>query len=87
MFLTPVEGDLVRVEGTLASRPSFWTRRVEVVRRYGRVGGVRVPVALESIADVRIVGRSTFRMTYHYLSVNGLVLDAGPEPCGGRHVE
>jgi hypothetical protein len=69
MFLAP-DGNLVRLEGRLASNPSFWTRRVDVVRRYERIAGVRVPVALESVAHVRIAGRSTFRMSYDYLKIN-----------------
>ncbi|MBI3050458.1 MAG: hypothetical protein HYY76_19360 [Acidobacteria bacterium] len=81
MFLRPDDGDLVRVEGTLAGSPSFWTRRVEVTRRYERIAGVRVPVALESVAHVRMVGRSSFRMSYRYLSVNGRTLDVSSEPC------
>ena len=43
MFLRPDTGDLVRVEGRLVKRPSFWTRRVDIVRHYARVAGVRVP--------------------------------------------
>lgn len=69
MFLAP-DGNLVRIEGQLARNPSFWTRRVDVVRRYERIAGVRVPVALESVAHVRIAGRSTFRMSYDYLTIN-----------------
>jgi hypothetical protein len=71
MFLAPEDFDLVRVEGLLVKRPSFWTRKVSVVRRYGRVAGVRVPLAMESTASVLIVGRSTFAMTYDYEMVNG----------------
>ena len=37
MFLTPEAYDLVRVEGVLVKRPSFWTRKVNIVRRYGRI--------------------------------------------------
>ena len=82
------EGDLVRVEGVLAKRPSFWTRRVEIVRRYARVEGVRVPVSMESTADVLIFGKSSFTMTYQYLAVNGVWLTqtqtsgGTPHPCG-----
>jgi hypothetical protein len=71
MFLHPETADLVRVEGQLARRPSIWTRRVEVVRHYGRVAGVRVPLSMESTAQVMMVGASTFAMTYEYASVNG----------------
>jgi hypothetical protein len=70
IFLRPEDGDLVRIEGLLSKTPSFWTRRVEIVRRYERVAGVRVPVRLESVASVLIAGKSTFTMTYEYESVN-----------------
>ncbi len=70
IFLRPLDGDLVRVEGRLAKPPSFWTRRVEIVRRYERLNGFRMPVALDGVASVLIAGRSTFSMTYEYESVN-----------------
>lgn len=71
IFLRPDDGDLVRLEGELAKSPSFWTRRVRIVRRYQRFLGIRMPVALETTAAVRIAGQSTFRMTYEYESING----------------
>src|ERR1051326_5486600 len=58
--------DLVRVDGELAKRPSFWTRRVHVTREYDRVAGVHVPISMKSTADVLIVGQSTFAMDYKY---------------------
>jgi hypothetical protein len=63
--------DLVRVEGELSKRPSFWTRRVRVVREYDRIGGVHVPIHMTSEADVLIVGKSTFAMDYKYVEING----------------
>ena len=62
--------DLLSVAGRLAKNPSFWTRSVDIVRRYGRIHGVRVPLTMESRASVRIVGPSTFRMTYTYDAIN-----------------
>lgn len=70
LFLNPDDGDLVRLEGRLVKSPSFWTRRVEIVRWFRRVAGVRMPVAVESTANVVIAGRSTFRMDYEYESVD-----------------
>jgi hypothetical protein len=70
LYLNPEDGDLVRLEGRLVKSPSFWTRRVDVVRWFRRVAGVRLPVAVESVANVRIAGRSTFRMDYEYETVN-----------------
>jgi hypothetical protein len=71
IFLRPDDGELMRMEGRLTKAPSFWTRRVEIVRWYQRFAGVRMPVALESVANVLIAGRSTFRMSYDYETVNG----------------
>jgi hypothetical protein len=64
-------GDLLSVEGRLAKSPSFWTNRVDVSRRYGRVAGIRVPLQVESTANVKFAGTSEFSMTYEYASING----------------
>lgn len=72
LFVKQEDGDLVRIEGQLSKNPSFWTRRVEVIRRYARVGGVHVPIETESVAQVLIAGRSTFHMTYEYETINGM---------------
>ena len=79
VFVKPNDGDLVRIEGRLSKTPSFWTRRVEIVRRYGRVAGVHVPLDIESTAQVLIAGRSTFRMIYEYQTINGEHVGA-PKP-------
>jgi len=71
VFVDGDSADLVRMEGELSKRPSFWTRRVRIVREYGRVEGIHVPLAMESTADILLVGASTFSMTYRYLEVNG----------------
>jgi len=71
IYVNADDGDIVRIEGRLSKSPSFWTRRVEVVRHYLRINGVHVPVAIESVAQVLIAGRSTFRMTYSYETING----------------
>jgi len=71
IFLRPEDGELIRIEGALAKNPSFWTKRVEVVRRYDRIAGVRLPVWMQSTAAIRIAGNSTLTTTYRYLSVNG----------------
>jgi hypothetical protein len=71
LFIEADSADLVRLEGELSKRPSFWTRRVHVIREYDRVGGVHVPVSMRSTADVLIVGSSSFSMTYRYTEING----------------
>lgn len=67
-------GDLLRVEGRLAKNPSFWTSLVNIVRRYARIGGVRVPIATETTAKVKMVGASKLQVLYDYESVNGQVV-------------
>jgi hypothetical protein len=64
-------GDLLRVEGRLAKNPSFWTSLVNIVRRYARIGGIRVPIATETTAKVKMVGTSKLQVLYDYESVNG----------------
>jgi hypothetical protein len=79
IYLSPDDGDLVRVEGRLIKLPSFWTRRVDIVRWYRRFAGIRLPVALDSVANVRIAGESTFRVTYQYEIVNSQRIGS-PQP-------
>ena len=71
IFVTAYDADLVRIEGRLSKNPSFWTSRVEIAREYARIGGVRVPVRVQSQAWVKIAGRSNFVMTYEYKEING----------------
>ncbi|MGH9309691.1 MAG: hypothetical protein ACRD1U_09980 [Vicinamibacterales bacterium] len=71
MVLSPDGTDLVRIEGRLAKNPSFWTSRVNIVRHFANVDGVRVPVSTESIAKVRFAGESQLDVSYEYESING----------------
>jgi hypothetical protein len=82
IFVEADDGELRRIEGRLSKAPSIWTRRVDIVRHYERLGGVRVPTSIESVAHVLIAGRSTFRMTYEYESVNGQEIGR-PQPRAG----
>jgi hypothetical protein len=44
---------------------------VDIIRTYGRIAGIRVPLSVESVAQVRIAGPSAMTMTYRYEMVNG----------------
>jgi hypothetical protein len=70
IFLRPDDAELMRMEGSLAKPPSFWTRHVRIVREFRRFAGVRMPVRLEAVANIRFVGPSTFRAVYEYETVN-----------------
>jgi hypothetical protein len=70
MFLHPIAGDLVRLQGRLAKSPSFWVKDVDILRSYQRIAGAIVPVALESKAQLRLLGPATLRMTYAYSEID-----------------
>jgi len=63
--------EVLRVEGMLSKNPSFWTNSVNVTRHYARLDGVRVPIATESIAKVKLAGLSKLDVEYEYESING----------------
>jgi len=70
-MVVSADGELLQVEGRLAKNPSFWTSQVDVTRYYARVDGVRVPIATESVAKVKLAGRSRLNVRYEYESING----------------
>jgi hypothetical protein len=70
-LLSAQSGDLMRLEGRLSKSPSFWVRWVSVTNRYSQLGGTMMPVMVESTADVRVAGVSTFSMRYEYATVDG----------------
>jgi hypothetical protein len=82
LYLTLEAADLVRIEGTLAKNPSFWTRRVHLVRRYARIDNMRVPLAVDSTAQVVMAGESSFSMSYDYATINGRTV-GDPQPRQG----
>jgi hypothetical protein len=71
MFLRPVDGELVRVQGRLAKSPSFWVKTVDIIRTYERIEGTVMPVSLETTAQVRMFGTATLKMTYDYTEIDG----------------
>ena len=71
MVLSEDATELLRVEGRLSKNPSFWTSSVNVIRHYGRVDGVRVPVSTESIAKIKLAGVSRLEVHYDYETING----------------
>jgi hypothetical protein len=82
-LVSPDTADIVEVSGTMAKGPSFWIPRVDMVKRYARVGGHRVNVRVESVSHVRLLGESRFTMTSAYEQIEGdpvlpAVASAGP---------
>lgn len=77
MVLNEDATELLRVEGRLSKNPSFWTNSVNVIRTYGRLDGIRVPVSTESIARVKFAGLSRMEVQYDYESINGRPVSLG----------
>jgi hypothetical protein len=65
------DGFPIRLEGRLAKSPSFWVRSVTVVKKYARFGSTSLPISIESLADIKMFGRSSLTMRYRYTVVNG----------------
>jgi hypothetical protein len=49
---------LVRVEGSPAKMPSFWTKKIGFIRDYRKIRGYWLPVRDESVTQVRLFGES-----------------------------
>jgi hypothetical protein len=75
MFLHTSDGALVRLQGRLAKNPSFWVKNVDIVRSYERIGTAVMPIALESRAQLRMLGPAKLRMTYSYLEIDRQPID------------
>jgi hypothetical protein len=69
IWVDEADGAIVRIHGSPAKRPSFWTRSAEIERRYRRIEGVWLCIAMESTSTLLIAGRSTLKIDYDYLSV------------------
>jgi hypothetical protein len=53
MFLRPVDGELVRLEGRLVKNPSFWVKRADITRTYDRVA-LRLPESNTQLASTSL---------------------------------
>ena len=71
MVLNPAGTEVIRVEGTLAKNPSFWTSTVNIVREFAMIDGARVPIATATIAKLKFAGQAQMDVSYEYQSVNG----------------
>lgn len=71
----PAGGGIVRMEGRLTKSPSFWTRDVDVVWEFTKIGDAIVPLELSSTARIVFYGRQPFKMTYEYESIEGRRVD------------
>jgi hypothetical protein len=55
---------ITRMEGAPAKNPSWWTTHIEVSHSYSKVGDFWLPARIESVAQVRMFGRSVLTIIY-----------------------
>jgi hypothetical protein len=60
---------IVRIHGSPAKRPSFWTLHTEIDRRYRKIDGIWLPDRLDSSSNILIAGQSVLSIEYSYESV------------------
>ncbi len=60
---------IVRIHGAPAKRPSIWTLKTEIDRRYRKIDGVWLPERLDSSSNIMIAGHSVLSIEYTYDSV------------------
>jgi hypothetical protein len=60
---------IVRIHGTPARRPSIWTLKTEIDRRYKKVDGIWLPERMDSTSNIMIAGHSVLSIEYTYDSV------------------
>jgi len=64
---------ITRIEGTPARNPSFWTRSIRIVHRYGKTGPFWLPLLNQSHAEARIFGSTEVTIDYFDYLLNGAV--------------
>ncbi len=75
---------IVRMMGSPAKSPSFWTRRVHFIRNYDKHGQFWLPSSVESESDILIAGPSTLKIEYLEYHIDGLSPSAANEPSASR---
>ena len=60
---------IVRIHGAPAKRPSLWTLKTEIDRRYKKVDGIWLPERMDSSSNIMIAGHSVLSIEYMYDSV------------------
>jgi len=60
----------VRESGTLVKRPSIFVKKLAFVRKYIIRDGISVPLQVQSVADVRMVGKAELTIDYSHFSID-----------------
>jgi hypothetical protein len=57
---------IVRLHGVPARRPSIWTLKTEIDRRYTKVAGIWLPERMDSSSNIVVAGHSVLSIEYSY---------------------
>lgn len=60
---------IVRMHGVPAKRPSIWTLKTEIDRRYRKIAGIWLPERMDSSSEIVVAGHSVLSIEYTYDSV------------------
>jgi hypothetical protein len=60
---------IVRMHGVPAKKPSIWTLKTEIDRRYKKIDGIWLPAQMNSSSSIMIAGHSELSIEYSYDSV------------------
>ncbi len=55
---------IVRMEGALSKKPSFWVGRTNIIRTYSKHGPFWLPATMESISSIMLAGKSSLMVDY-----------------------
>jgi len=77
VWIDAAEFAIAQIDGHPAANPSFWTRHVEFVRSYAKVGDFWLPSRDATVADIRLYGRKTLTIVhYNYILEPGETLSS-----------
>jgi hypothetical protein len=60
---------IVRIRGEPAKKPSMWTLKTQIDRRYKKIDGIWLPDRMDSSSDIMVAGHSVLSIEYKYESV------------------
>lgn len=61
---------IAKIEGRPAKNPSFWTKKVDFVRRYQKIGEFWLPLKDETVTLVRIFGTNILTIDYESYEIH-----------------
>jgi hypothetical protein len=63
----------VQESGYLVKNPSIFLKKVAFVRKYEIRDGISVPLQVQSVADVRFVGKAELTIDFSNFSIDALM--------------